>query len=100
MQRPLVLPVPSVLWWARRASLATCRPLFRLLLGGSWLGHVPLGVTLMVVLDGSSLTIDSLAAVADGQDEVALAPAARNRMAAAREVVEEALRSEVAVYGL
>jgi histidine ammonia-lyase len=54
----------------------------------------------MVVLDGASLTIDSLAAVAEGRDEVALAPAARDRMAAAREIVEEALRSEAAVYGL
>jgi histidine ammonia-lyase len=54
----------------------------------------------MVVLDGASLTIDSLAAVAEGQKEVALAPAARARMAAAREVVEEALRQEATVYGL
>ncbi|HEY6274832.1 MAG TPA: aromatic amino acid ammonia-lyase [Streptosporangiaceae bacterium] len=54
----------------------------------------------MVVLDGASLTIDSLAAVAEGREEVALAPAARDRMAAAREVVKEALRSEAAVYGL
>ncbi|HYB89258.1 MAG TPA: aromatic amino acid ammonia-lyase [Streptosporangiaceae bacterium] len=54
----------------------------------------------MVVLDGASLTIDSLADVAEGGEEVALAPAARDRMAAAREVVEEALRSEAAVYGL
>ena len=54
----------------------------------------------MVVLDGASLTIDSLAAVAEGGDEVVLAPAARERMAAAREIVEEALRSEAAVYGL
>jgi len=54
----------------------------------------------MVVLDGASLTVDSLAAVAEGRDEVVLAPAARERMAAAREVVEEALRSEAAVYGL
>ena len=54
----------------------------------------------MVVLDGASLTIDSLAAVAEGRDEVALAPAARDRMAAAREVVDEALRSEAVVYGL
>jgi histidine ammonia-lyase len=54
----------------------------------------------MVVLDGASLTIDSLAAVAEGRAEVVLAPAARDRMAAAREVVEEALRSEAAVYGL
>jgi histidine ammonia-lyase len=54
----------------------------------------------MLVLDGSSLTIDSLAAVAEGRDEVVLASAARDRMAAAREIVEEALRSEAAVYGL
>jgi len=54
----------------------------------------------MVVLDGASLTIDSLAAVAEGSDEVALAPVARDRMAAARKVVEEALRSGAVVYGL
>jgi len=54
----------------------------------------------MVVLDGASLTIDSLAAVAEGGAEVALAPAARDRIAAAREVVEEALRSGAIVYGL
>lgn len=54
----------------------------------------------MVLLDGTSLTIDSLAAVAEGADEVALAPAARDRMAAAREVVEEALRLNLPVYGL
>jgi histidine ammonia-lyase len=55
---------------------------------------------LMVVLDGSSLTLESLAAVAEGLEETSLAPAARVRMAEAREVVEEALRSEAAVYGL
>jgi histidine ammonia-lyase len=54
----------------------------------------------MVVLDGASLTIDSLAAVAEGRDEVVLAPLARDRMAAAREVVEEALRADAPVYGL
>jgi len=54
----------------------------------------------MVVLDGGSLTIDSLAAVAEGRDEVVLAPLARDRMAAAREVVEEALRVDAPVYGL
>jgi histidine ammonia-lyase len=54
----------------------------------------------MVVLDGASLTIDSLAAVAEGRDQVALAPAARSRMAAAREIVDEAVRSEAVVYGL
>jgi histidine ammonia-lyase len=54
----------------------------------------------MVVLDGASLTIDALAAVAEGRDEVVLAPAARERVAAARAVVEEALRSDAVVYGL
>jgi histidine ammonia-lyase len=54
----------------------------------------------MVVLDGASLTVDSLAQVAEGRDEVVLAPAARDRMAAARLVVEEALRSDAVVYGL
>ena len=54
----------------------------------------------MVVLDGTSLTIDSLAAVAEDGDEVALDPAARDRMAAAREIVEEALRQNAPVYGL
>src|SRR5262252_9913268 len=54
----------------------------------------------MVVLDGASLTIDSVAAVAEGRDEAVLAPAARDRMAATREVVEEALRSGALVYGL
>ena len=54
----------------------------------------------MVVLDGASLTIDSLAAVAEGRDEAVLAPAARDRMAATRAVVEEALRSGAMVYGL
>jgi histidine ammonia-lyase len=54
----------------------------------------------MVVLDGASLTLEALAAVALGGEQAALAPAARDRMAAAREVVEEALRSGAAVYGL
>ena len=54
----------------------------------------------MVELDGASLTIDSLAAVAERRDEVILAPAARDRMAAAREVVEEALKLNLPVYGL
>ncbi len=58
------------------------------------------GAALMVVLDGTSLTIDSLAAVAERRDEVALAPEARDRMATAREIVEEALRLNLPVYGL
>src|SRR5690242_19200355 len=61
-----------------------------------WRGRV----ALMVVLDGASLTIESLAAVAEGREQAILAPAARDRMAEARTVVEEAMRSEAAVYGL
>src|SRR5215467_15184668 len=67
---------------------------------GAWPGLASLGGVRMVVLDGASLTTDSLAAVAERGDEVVLAAAARDRMAAAREIVEEALRSEAAVYGL
>ena len=54
----------------------------------------------MVVLDGVSLTIESLAAVAEGREKAILALAARDRMAEARKVVDEAMRSEAAVYGL
>jgi histidine ammonia-lyase len=53
-----------------------------------------------IVLDGNSLKMDAVAAVATGGEPVALAPAARERMAEARRVVEEVLRSEAPVYGL
>ena len=43
----------------------------------------------MVVLDGASLTIESLAAVAEGRDKAILAPAARDRMAEARKRIED-----------
>lgn len=54
----------------------------------------------MPVLDGSSLDLETLAAVADGGAEVRIAPAALEAMAAARRVAEEALGAGVEVYGL
>ncbi|HTW10130.1 MAG TPA: aromatic amino acid ammonia-lyase, partial [Acidimicrobiales bacterium] len=53
-----------------------------------------------VVLDGSSLTIDSVVAVATGARTVALAAEARARMAKARAVVEASLSRAEPVYGL
>ncbi len=53
-----------------------------------------------MLLDGSSLNLDSLVAVAERGVLVGLAPAARDRIAAARQVVEEALRANERVYGL
>jgi histidine ammonia-lyase len=54
----------------------------------------------MLLLDGNSLTIADVAAVADGVRTVTLAPAARNRMRTTRAIVEGiAARGEV-VYGV
>jgi len=54
----------------------------------------------MVVLDGSSLTLEQLVAIADGDATVALAPAAIERVRAARAVVEQKARGDEAVYGV
>lgn len=53
-----------------------------------------------VVLDGGSLTLEDLRAVAQGGVRVELAPEARARMQRARSVVEEALARDEPVYGL
>jgi histidine ammonia-lyase len=57
-----------------------------------------------VVLDGSPLSVDDLARIAratlSAPVRVELAPAARERVAAARAVVETALAGDRAVYGL
>ncbi len=52
-----------------------------------------------VVLDGSSLTLEQVEAVAEGA-ACRLAPAARRRVQAARRVVERALRSGKQIYGV
>ncbi len=52
-----------------------------------------------ILLDGETLTLEAVEAVADGA-QVALAAAARRRVAAARRVVLAALRSGRQVYGV
>ncbi|HEV8111173.1 MAG TPA: histidine ammonia-lyase [Planctomycetota bacterium] len=55
----------------------------------------------LLALDGTSLTLDDLRSVVrDERVEVVVAPKARERIAAARALVEEHVRSGEAVYGL
>jgi histidine ammonia-lyase len=54
----------------------------------------------MIVLDGESLTLDQLLAIADDFEEVALSPTARARVEAARAVVEARAAGDTAVYGI
>lgn len=53
-----------------------------------------------ILLDGSSLTLEHLLALADGRAEVALAPAAVARVNAARALVDRKAAGEAAVYGI
>ncbi len=55
---------------------------------------------MVLQLDGQSLRIADVLAVADGRQHVALAPAARNKMLRTRAVVERAVRAGVPVYGV
>lgn len=54
----------------------------------------------MIELDGSTLTLEQLLAIADDRAAVALAPAARARVAASRAVVDARADGEAAVYGV
>lgn len=54
----------------------------------------------MILLDGSSLTLDDLVAIADERVEVAVTPAARARVAQARDVVETLAAGDAPVYGV
>ncbi len=54
----------------------------------------------MLLLDGRSLTLDDLAVIADGLEQVALAPDAAARVDAARRVVDGKAAGDVAVYGV
>jgi histidine ammonia-lyase len=54
----------------------------------------------MIWLDGASLSIDQLLAIADDRAEVGLAQAAAARVDAAREVVERQAAGDAAVYGI
>jgi histidine ammonia-lyase len=54
----------------------------------------------MILLDGSTLTLQQLLAIADDRAEVGLAPAARDRVAASRAVVDAKADGDAAVYGI
>ena len=54
----------------------------------------------MILLSGSDLSIKQLLAIADDREEVALAPDARTRVAAARAVVDQKAEGADAVYGV
>jgi histidine ammonia-lyase len=54
----------------------------------------------MILLDGASLTLDGLTALADGRAEAGVAPAARERVARARAVVDDLAAGDAAVYGI
>ena len=54
----------------------------------------------MVLLDGHSLTLDALVAIADEGAAVGLAPAAAARVEAARAVVDRKAAGDEAVYGI
>jgi histidine ammonia-lyase len=54
----------------------------------------------MILLDGSSLTLDDLLAIADRHEPVGLAPAAAGRVRAARAIVERKADGDEPVYGI
>src|SRR5499427_466359 len=54
----------------------------------------------MILLDGSSLTLDQLLAIADRGEVVALADGARDRVRASREVVDRRARGDEPAYGI
>jgi histidine ammonia-lyase len=54
----------------------------------------------MILLDGSTLTIEQLLAIADRGETVALADAARDRVQASRAVVDRRARGDQPAYGI
>ncbi|MCU1385868.1 MAG: histidine ammonia-lyase [Acidobacteria bacterium] len=54
----------------------------------------------MILLDGSTLTIEQLLAIADRGERVALAAAARDRVRASRDVVDRRARGDEPAYGI
>src|SRR5258708_6523024 len=54
----------------------------------------------MILLDGSSLTIEQLIAIADRGERVALGGAARERVRASRAVVDRRARGDEPAYGI
>jgi len=53
-----------------------------------------------ILLDGNSLTLEQLERISQGGAEVALAPAARERLRAARDLVDRLAAGDAAVYGI
>ncbi|MCH7716190.1 MAG: histidine ammonia-lyase, partial [Gemmatimonadetes bacterium] len=51
-----------------------------------------------IILDGASLRVEDVIAVARGFASVSIQPAAMERLGPARRVVEDAVRSDDAVY--
>ena len=54
----------------------------------------------MIELDGNTLTLDLLVAIAHGDEQVALSAAARRRVRAARAVVDEFAQHDAPTYGI
>jgi histidine ammonia-lyase len=54
----------------------------------------------MILLDGDHLSLAQLVAIADDGEQVAIAPEARGRVAAARAVVDAAAEGDAPVYGV
>jgi histidine ammonia-lyase len=54
----------------------------------------------MILLDGSSLTLEQLLAIADRHEPVALSRPARRQVQASRDVVERRARSDEPAYGI
>src|SRR5947208_13645049 len=54
----------------------------------------------MIELDGASLTLEQLVAIADHGETVALAAAARDRVCASRAVVDARARGDEPAYGI
>src|SRR5919201_5534033 len=54
----------------------------------------------MVLLDGGSLTLEQLLAIADRNEPVTLSDAARARVAASRAVVDRRARGDEPAYGI
>src|SRR2546430_495797 len=54
----------------------------------------------MILLDGSSLSLEQLRNIADGAERVGLTPEARTRVRASREVVERRARGDEPAYGI
>jgi histidine ammonia-lyase len=57
-------------------------------------------MTIMIELDGATLTLDQIVAIADRGEQVALSDAARTRVRASRAVVDRVARGDRPAYGI